>query len=64
MLLFPDPEGDLRPRLQSGIRYRGQLASIDPEQANISLENVYSMGTEGRRGNPAEELPPSSNLYE
>lgn len=28
------------------------------------MENVVSYGTEGRRGNPAEEIPASSSVYE
>lgn len=30
----------------------------------MSLENVKSFGTEGRRGNPSEELPASDQIYE
>lgn len=30
----------------------------------MSLENVRSYGTEGRRGSPEEELPPSDQVYE
>lgn len=30
----------------------------------MSLENVRSYGTEGRRGNPEEELPASDQVYE
>lgn len=30
----------------------------------MALENVTSYGTEGRRGNPEEEIPPSDNVYE
>ena len=44
--------------------YVGTLHEINPEASTIALQNVVSYGTEGRRGNPAEELPPSSSVYE
>ncbi|KAL3438058.1 Scd6-like Sm domain-containing protein [Aspergillus tetrazonus] len=49
---------------KSDIRYVGTLHEINPEASTIALQNVVSYGTEGRRGNPAEELPPSSSVYE
>ncbi|KAL1994414.1 hypothetical protein VTN49DRAFT_3083 [Thermomyces lanuginosus] len=49
---------------KSDIRYVGTLHEINPEASTIALENVVSYGTEGRRGNPAEEIPPSSSVYE
>ncbi|PLB42773.1 hypothetical protein P170DRAFT_451614 [Aspergillus steynii IBT 23096] len=49
---------------KSDIRYVGTLHEINPEASTIALENVVSFGTEGRRGNPAEEIPPSSSIYE
>ncbi|KAL4790039.1 Scd6-like Sm domain-containing protein [Aspergillus venezuelensis] len=49
---------------KSDIRYVGTLHEINPEASTIALQNVVSFGTEGRRGNPAEELPPSSSVYE
>lgn len=45
-------------------RYVGTLHEINPEDSTIALENVVSHGTEGRRGNPAEEIPASSSVYE
>lgn len=30
----------------------------------MALENVTSFGTEGRRNNPDEEIPPSESIYE
>lgn len=44
--------------------YVGTLHEINPEASTIALENVVSFGTEGRRGNPAEEIPPSASVYE
>ena len=44
--------------------YVGTLHEINPEASTIALENVASFGTEGRRGNPAEEIPPSASIYE
>ena len=45
-------------------RYVGTLHEINPEASTIALENVMSYGTEGRRGNPADEVAPSSSVYE
>lgn len=52
---------------QSNIRYQGVLASIDPAQATLSLENVRSFGTEGRcaaAGQPQDEVPGNDNVYD
>lgn len=46
------------------LSYVGTLHEINPEASTIALENVVSFGTEGRRGNPAEEIPPSASVYE
>ncbi|KAJ5793999.1 hypothetical protein N7457_000598 [Penicillium paradoxum] len=46
------------------IGYVGTLHEINPEASTIALENVVSFGSEGRRGNPAEEVPPSTSVYE
>ncbi|KAJ2852208.1 hypothetical protein J3B02_003487, partial [Coemansia erecta] len=48
----------------SKIRYVGILKDVNEAQQTISLENVRSMGTEGRRGNTLEEIPPSNDVYE
>jgi len=40
------------------------LHEINSEESTVSLENVRSYGTEGRRGNPDEELPASDQVYE
>ncbi|RWA05224.1 hypothetical protein EKO27_g9886 [Xylaria grammica] len=34
------------------------------EESTVSLENVKSYGTEGRRGNPADEVAASDQIYE
>lgn len=47
-----------------GSSYVGTLHEINPEASTIALENVLSWGTEGRRGNPADEVAPSSSVYE
>ncbi|KAJ2484137.1 hypothetical protein EV174_002678 [Coemansia sp. RSA 2320] len=46
------------------IRYVGILNEVNEVEMTISLEQVCSMGTEGRIGNPMEEIPPSSDVYE
>ncbi|KAJ9641969.1 hypothetical protein H2199_005184 [Coniosporium tulheliwenetii] len=49
---------------KSDIRYVGTLHEISSAESTVALENVTSYGTEGRRGNPEEEIPPSDNVYE
>ncbi|KAI0154430.1 Scd6-like Sm domain-containing protein [Xylariaceae sp. FL1272] len=49
---------------KSDIRYSGVLHEINSEESTVSLENVKSFGTEGRRGNPADEIAPSDQIYE
>ncbi|CDH59253.1 predicted protein [Lichtheimia corymbifera JMRC:FSU:9682] len=46
---------------KSDIRYVGILHSIDPTNATLSLEQVVSYGTEGRRGDMS--LPPSDTVF-
>ncbi|KAJ2644788.1 Proteasome subunit alpha type-4, partial [Coemansia sp. RSA 1287] len=46
------------------IRYVGTLNDVNEAEETISLKQVRSMGTEGRRGNPAEEIPASNDIYE
>lgn len=48
---------------KSDIRYEGTLSSIDTTQHTVSLSNVRSFGTEGRRGD-GREIPASTELYE
>ncbi|KAF2967159.1 hypothetical protein GQX73_g6423 [Xylaria multiplex] len=49
---------------KSDIRYSGILHEINSEESTVSLENVKSYGTEGRRGNPADEVAASDQIYE
>jgi protein LSM14 len=44
--------------------YCGTLHEINSEKSTVALENVLSYGTEGRRGNPDEEIAPSDTPYE
>jgi hypothetical protein len=48
---------------KSDIRYEGTLSSIDTSQHTVSLSNVRSFGTEGRRGD-GREIPASNDIYE
>nr|POF17697.1 protein sum2 [Quercus suber] len=45
-------------------RYIGTLHEINSENHTVALESVSSYGTEGRLGDPANEIPPSDNVYE
>ncbi|KAK4179456.1 Scd6-like Sm domain-containing protein [Triangularia setosa] len=49
---------------KSDIRYVGTLASINSDDSTVSLENVRTFGTEGRKGKLEEEVPPSDQVYE
>lgn len=42
----------------------GTLHEINSETSTVALENVKSYGTEGRKQNPAEEIPGSDQNYE
>lgn len=44
--------------------YVGTLHEINSEESTVSLENVRSFGTEGRKGRPEEEIAPSDQVYE
>ncbi|KAF2640514.1 hypothetical protein P280DRAFT_469272 [Massarina eburnea CBS 473.64] len=48
---------------KSDIRYVGTLIDINSEQSTVSLDNVKSFGTEGRRGGQ-NEFAPSDAVYE
>ncbi len=45
-------------------RYVGILHEIDSANSTVSLEQVKSFGTEGRKGDPSLEIPPSDNVFE
>jgi protein LSM14 len=45
-------------------RYVGTLHEINSETSTVALENVTSFGTEGRKGNPEEEIAASDSIYE
>lgn len=49
---------------KSDIRYVGILHNINGEDSTISLQQVRSFGTEGRKGNATQEIPPSDNVFE
>ncbi|KAK9369615.1 Scd6-like Sm domain-containing protein [Lipomyces kononenkoae] len=48
----------------SDIRYVGVLHEIDADASTLTLKNVRSFGTEGRKRNVAEEIPATDNVYE
>jgi protein LSM14 len=48
---------------RSEIRYEGKLSAISPTEHTVSLSNVRSYGTEGRRGD-MNEIPASNEVYE
>ncbi|RDA83501.1 hypothetical protein CP532_2684 [Ophiocordyceps camponoti-leonardi (nom. inval.)] len=49
---------------KSDIRYVGTLHEINSDESTVSLENVRSFGTEGRRGRAEDEIAPSDQVYE
>ncbi|KAJ1539869.1 hypothetical protein HK405_012332 [Cladochytrium tenue] len=49
---------------KSDIRYVGVLHSINQQESTVALQNVRSYGTEDRRDNPAEMIPPSQHVFE
>ncbi|CAO3598975.1 unnamed protein product [Absidia cylindrospora] len=48
----------------SDIRYVGTLHSINTNDSTVSLENVRSFGTEGRRSNPGDEVAASETVFD
>ncbi|KAJ1560818.1 hypothetical protein HK096_007093, partial [Nowakowskiella sp. JEL0078] len=44
------------------VRYVGVLHSVNPQESTVSLANVRSYGTEGRR--PGEEIMPIEQIYD
>lgn len=49
---------------KSEIRYEGLLDFINPTDNTVGLKNVHMCGTEGRKGDPKQEVPGSDTLYE
>lgn len=45
-------------------RYIGTLHEINSETHTVALESVTSYGTEGRKGDPSQEIPGSDQVYE
>ncbi|KAK9457149.1 Scd6-like Sm domain-containing protein [Dipodascopsis uninucleata] len=48
----------------SDIRYVGVLHDISSEDSTLTLKDVVSFGTEGRRGDPANEVPARDHVYD
>ncbi|KAJ3299955.1 hypothetical protein HK104_005652 [Borealophlyctis nickersoniae] len=48
---------------KSDIRYVGILHNINQQESSVALEQVTSFGTEGRKGNPLEEIPASDKVF-
>ena len=42
----------------------GTLHEINSETSTVALENVSSFGTESRKTDPKEIIPPSDSIYE
>ncbi|KAJ3337411.1 hypothetical protein HDU93_001111 [Gonapodya sp. JEL0774] len=49
---------------KTGIRYVGVLAHLDEEQSSLTLDNVRSFGTEGRKGGGPDEIGAVDTVYE
>lgn len=62
MLLCPDHHVSLE--THPPLRYVGILHEINSSDSTVSLENVRSFGTEGRKGDVSEEVAPSDQVYE
>lgn len=58
------PGSDLSSDILTAFSYVGTLHEINSETSTVALENVTSFGTEGRKGNPDEEIPASEATYE
>ncbi|KAJ2665619.1 hypothetical protein IWW48_000070 [Coemansia sp. RSA 1200] len=46
------------------VRYYGLLSQVNEADRTITLEQARCLGTEGRLGNPAKEIPPSRTVFE
>jgi protein LSM14 len=49
---------------KSDIRYEGILNEVDTQASTVALENVRVCGTEDRKKNQQEFVPPSDQIYE
>eukprot|EP00760_Papus_ankaliazontas_P009991 PhM_4_TR14173/c2_g1_i1/m.47399/K18749/LSM14, RAP55, SCD6; protein LSM14 len=49
---------------KSDIRYEGFLHAINAEENTVALKNVRMFGTEGRKGDAAQEIAPGDQLYD
>lgn len=49
---------------KADVRYVGILCEVNLNEQTVALNNVRCFGTEGRKQNPAEELPPTSMVYD
>lgn len=49
---------------QSDMRYSGILHEVNAETATLALKEVVCHGTEGRKGNPAEEVAGSNMVHQ
>lgn len=48
---------------RSDVRYLGTLDEVNEESSTVTLKDVKSFGTEGRRGIPTEEIPANDTVY-
>ncbi|KAI8818665.1 putative G2/M phase checkpoint control protein Sum2 [Fimicolochytrium jonesii] len=48
---------------KSDVRYEGILVEINQENSTVSLENVHSWGTEGRKARREDEISPSEEPF-
>eukprot|EP00759_Apiculatamorpha_spiralis_P051178 PhF_6_TR5138/c1_g1_i1/m.7306/K18749/LSM14, RAP55, SCD6; protein LSM14 len=49
---------------KSEIRYEGFLHAINAEENTVALKNVRMYGTEGRKGDPSQEIAPGDQMYD
>lgn len=42
----------------------GTLVEINSAESTVSLQNVHSHGSEGRKNDPEEEVPASAQIYD
>ncbi|KAL2313956.1 Protein sum2 [Schizosaccharomyces pombe] len=49
---------------KSDIRYVGILQDINSQDSTLALKHVRWCGTEGRKQDPSQEIPPSDNVFD